>query len=111
MVWTTGYTSAFTANPMLWSPPGMAELYVPTPAVGNQVQNIMDQIAKFAVPTGHLQDFQEAVSWLTPAGTSNQQEEGLKRLGAFLGFHSERPKRDYVVGPDVLWLPNEGLNT
>jgi hypothetical protein len=87
----------------------MAELYTPTPAVGNQAQNIMDQIAKFAVLTGHLQDFEEAVSWLTPAATSNQQEEGLKRLGAFVGFHSERPERDYGVGPDVLWLPDEAL--
>ena len=91
----------------LRAPPGMAELYVPTPVVVNQAENIITQIAKFAIPTGHLQDFEEAVSWLTPAATSNQQEEGLKRLGAFLGFHSERPERDYGVGPDVLWLPDE----
>jgi hypothetical protein len=87
----------------------MTELYTPTPSVGNQAENIVTQIAKFAVPTGHLQDFDEAVSWLTPVATSNQQEEGLKRLGTFLGFHSERPERDYRVGPDVLWLPDEAL--
>jgi hypothetical protein len=98
---------AYIVNPMLWAPPGMTELYTPTPSVGNQAENIVTQIAKFAVPTGHLQDFEEAVSWLTPVATSNQQEEGLKRLGAFLGFHSERPERDYGVGPDVLWLPDE----
>jgi hypothetical protein len=94
---------------MLWAPPGMAELYTPTPTVGNQAENIITQIAKFAVPTGHLQDFEEAVSWLTPAASSNQLEEGLKRLGTFLGFHSERPERDYGVGPDVLWLPDGEL--
>jgi hypothetical protein len=87
----------------------MTELYTPTPSVGNQAENIVTQIAKFAVPTGHLQDFDEAVSWLTPVATSNQQEEGLKRLGTFLGFHSERPEHDYRVGPDVLWLPDEAL--
>jgi hypothetical protein len=80
----------------------MAQLYTPTPAVRNQADNFITQIAKFAVPKGHLEEFEEAVSWLTPAATSNQQEEGLKRFGAFLGFHSERPERDYGVGPDVL---------
>ena len=98
---------AFAANPMLWAPPGMAELYVPTPVVGNQAENIITQIANFAIPRGHLEEFEAAVSWLTPAATSNQQEEGFKRLGAFLGFHSERPERDYGIGPDVLWLPDE----
>lgn len=100
---------AFIANPMLWAPPGMAEFYTPIPAVGNQAENIITQIAKFDVATGHLQDFEEAVSWLTPAASSNQLEEGLKRLGTFLGFHSERPEKEYGVGPDVLWLPDEEL--
>ena len=100
---------AFTANPMLWAPPGMAQLYTPTPTVGNQAGNINDQISKFSIPMGHIQDFIEAVSWLTPSATSNQLEEGLKRLGSFLGFHSERPEKDHKVGPDILWLPDEPL--
>ena len=98
---------AFIANPMLWAPSGMAESYMPTASVGNQAENILTQIAKFSVPTGHLQDFEEAVSWLIPTASNNQFEEGLKRLGAFLGFHSERPEKEHGVGPDVLWLPDE----
>jgi hypothetical protein len=98
---------AYSANPMLWAPPGMADLYVPSVSVGDQAENIITQIAKFALPAGHLQEFEEAASWLTPAASSNQLEDGMKRLGLFLGFHSERPERDYGVGPDVLWLPND----
>lgn len=93
---------AFLANPLLWAPSGMADLYVPAASVGSQTENILTQIAKFALPTGHLQDFETAISWLTPAASSNQLEDGLKRLGGFLGFHSERPEKEYGVGPDVL---------
>lgn len=96
---------AFMANPILWAPVGMAEIYSPASAVGNQAENIITQIAKFALPSGHLQEFEAAMSWITPAASSNQLEEGLKRLGTFLGFHSERPEKDYKLGPDVLWLP------
>ena len=85
----------------------MADIYKPTLAVGNQTENILTQISMFALPSGHLQDFEEAASWLTPAATSNQLEEGLKRLGQFLGFHCERPEQEYGVGPDVLWLPDD----
>jgi replicative superfamily II helicase len=98
---------ALSANSMLWAPRGTADIYAPAASVGSQAENIITQIAKFALPTGHLQDFEAAVSWLTPAASSNQLEDGLKRLGALLGFHSERPEKEYGVGPDVLWLPDE----
>jgi replicative superfamily II helicase len=97
---------AFSSNPSLWAPPGMANLYKATLVVGGQVETILAQASIFAVPGGYLQDFEEAVSWLTPAASSNQFEEGLKRLGGFLGFHAERPEQEYGVGPDVLWLPD-----
>ena len=96
---------AFQANPILWCPSAAAELYVPTAQVGGQAEAIITQIALFALPTGHLQAFEEEISNLTPAATSNQLEQALKRLGDFLGFHCERPEQDYGLGPDVLWLP------
>ena len=97
---------AFLANSLLWAPSGMADLYVPTASVGRQADNILAQIAKFALASGHLQDFESAVSWLSPAASSNQLEDGLKRLGSFMGFYSERPEQEFGVGPDVLWLPD-----
>ena len=97
---------AFSSNPSLWAPPGMANLYKPNLSAGSQVENILAQASIFAVPGGYLQDFEEAVSWLTPAASSNQFEEGLKRLGRILGFYAERPEQEYSVGPDVLWLPD-----
>ena len=96
---------AFQANPILWCPAAAAELYVPTTKVDGQAEAIITQIAQFALPTGHLQAFEEEISNLTPAATSNQLEQSLKRLGDLLGFHSERPEQDYGSGPDVLWLP------
>ena len=96
---------AFQANPILWCPAAAAELYVPASKVGGQAEAIITQIAQFALPTGHLQAFEEEISNLTPAATSNQLEQSLKRLGDFLGFHAERPEQDYGSGPDVLWLP------
>ena len=84
----------------------MANIYKPMLLVGDQANNIVTQIELFALPNGHLQ-FEESAAWLTPAASSNQLEEGVKRLGRFLGFHSERPEQEYGVGPDVLWLPEE----
>lgn len=97
---------AAAANPMLWAPPGMRDVYVPRAFVGNQAENIVTQIAKFEWSNGHLQDFEFAISSLTPAASSNVIEEGLKRLGLFLGFCSERPEQENGLGPDVLWLPD-----
>lgn len=96
---------AFQTNPILWCPSAAAELYVPITHVGSQAEAIVTQIAQFALPNGHLQAFEEEISNLTPTATSNQLEQSLKRLGDFLGFHSERPEQDYGLGPDVLWLP------
>jgi hypothetical protein len=67
----------------------------------------MTQILRFALPSGHMQDYEDTISALSPTATSNQLEQALKRLGEFLGFHAERPERDYGVGPDVLWLPTK----
>ncbi len=39
-----------------------------------------------------------------PDASSEQFEEGLRRLGAMLGLHSERPENDFNRGPDNLWL-------
>jgi hypothetical protein len=67
----------------------------------------MTQISRFALPNGHLQDYEDEISNLTPSASSNQLEQALKRLGDFLGFYAERPEQDYGLGPDVLWLPSE----
>lgn len=97
---------AYAANGLLWAPAGMGERYESITTAGNQVENILGQIARFAVPKGHLEDFEDAVSYLTPGASSNQLEDALRRLGTLLGFHSERPEQEYGLGPDVLWLPD-----
>lgn len=98
---------AFQANPVLWCPSMAADLYVPTTQVGSQAEAIITQISRFALPNGHLQNYEDEISNLTPSASSNQLEQALKRLGDFLGFYAERPEQDFGLGPDVLWLPSE----
>jgi replicative superfamily II helicase len=98
---------AFRANPALWLPRDTGSTYVPTHEVSKQAEAILTQIAKFSLPMGHLQDFDDCANWLTPVATSGQHEQSLKRLGEFLGFYAERPEQDHGVGPDVLWLMYE----
>ena len=48
---------------------------------------------------------------LTPLngnGSSAQVEESLRCLGQYLGLNSTRPDNELGVGPDVLWLSEDG---
>lgn len=94
---------AFAENNLLL-PPKASPPYEPVVQVGEQAENILRTISGFALRRGCLEEFDEVVSFLTPAATSNQFEESLKNLGEFMGFKGQRPERDYRVGPDVLWL-------
>ena len=49
---------------------------------------------------------------LTPLngnGSPAQVEEAIRCLGQYLGLKSTRPDNDLGVGPDVLWLSDDGL--
>jgi hypothetical protein len=98
--------AAFAANNLL-IPPANRPPYEAIAVAGEQVGNILDEVARFALRKGVLDEFEKTVSFLTPAATSNQFEESLRRLGEFLGFRSQRPDHDFGVGPDVLWLCGE----
>lgn len=95
--------AAFAANNLV-IPPAIRPAYEPLVEVGQQVGNILDEVARFALRKGILDEFERTISFLTPAATSNQFEEALKRLGELLGFRAQRPEHDFGVGPDVLWL-------
>jgi hypothetical protein len=95
--------AAFGANNLL-IPPAMRLAYEPVPEAGEQAGNILDEVSRFALRKGILDEFEKTVSFLSPAATSNQFEEALKRLGELLGFRAQRPDNDFRVGPDVLWL-------
>jgi Type III restriction enzyme, res subunit len=99
--------SAHQANALLWLPTSGGSQYLPHSEIAPQTENILAQISKFTELSGHVRDFDDAVSSITPVATSNQLEQGLERLGEFLGFHAERPEKQLGVGPDVLWLPSD----
>jgi replicative superfamily II helicase len=95
--------AAFGANNLV-IPPTIKTAYEPVTEVGEQVGNILDEVGRFALRKGVLDEFEKTVSFLTPAATANQFEEALKRLGELLGFRAQRPDHDFGIGPDVLWL-------
>jgi len=95
--------SAFATNNLL-VPPAVKPKYEPLIDVGEQVGNILDEVARFALRKGALDEFERTVSFLTPSATSNQFEESLRRFGELLGFRGQRPDHEFRVGPDVLWL-------
>ncbi len=94
---------AFRANNLL-VPPAVKPKYEPIVEVGQQVGNILDEVVRFALRKGVVDEFERTVSFLTPAATSNQFEEALRRLGELLGYRAQRPEHQFRVGPDVLWL-------
>jgi len=95
--------AAFRANNLL-VPPAVKPKYEPIVEVGQQIGNILDEVVRFALRKGVVDEFERTVSFLTPAATSNQFEEALRRLGELLGYRAQRPEHQFRVGPDVLWL-------
>jgi replicative superfamily II helicase len=94
---------AFSANNML-IPPAVKPKYEPVIEVGQQVGNILDEVTRYALRKGALDEFERTVALLSPSATSNQFEEGLKRFGELLGFRAQRPEHQFRAGSDVLWL-------
>jgi replicative superfamily II helicase len=84
--------------------PDQGAVYSPLAAPTRQMERIADYIDGFALRKGALIHFEELAAQLIPTATSNQFEEALKDLGNIIGFASERPEKEYKVGPDVLWL-------
>jgi hypothetical protein len=94
---------AFSANNML-IPPAVKPKYEPVVEIGQQVGNILDEVTRYALRKGALDEFERTVALLSPSATSNQFEEGLKRFGELLGFRAQRPEHQFRAGSDVLWL-------
>ena len=95
--------SAYDANSLL-VPPVAQPAYQPLVEIGDQIANVLQEVTKFALRKGILDDFEATVAYLTPAATSNQFEDALKRFGELLGFKAQRPEHEFRIGPDVLWL-------
>jgi replicative superfamily II helicase len=71
---------------------------------GKQAEQIVSRIKRYKIRKGYLAKFDEIITHLVPESTANQFEQALATLGEILGFMTERPERNYGIGPDVLWL-------
>ncbi len=97
-----------------------AQTNIPQPAIsasgsGNtfpkQVLRVSEQMRIGYSNSISIQSPKTIVSDLRPLdgkGSTRQVEESLRCLGQFLGLLSTRPDNEYGLGPDVLWLGDEG---
>lgn len=95
--------AAYAANNLLF-PAREAPAYEAISEPGEQVGNLLMQMSEYALRKGIAEELADTVSILTPAATSNQFEEALKRFGELLGFKAQRPEAQFRTGPDVIWI-------
>ncbi len=85
------------------TPPRVRPVYVPRSAPGKQASAIVARMMEYDRRAALIADFDVAVADLVPEASAGQYEAALSDLGAYLGFHAERPEKVHGVGPDVLW--------
>ena len=102
-------TMAFSANNN-HTPPRKRPTYEARPVPSKQSRAIVEHLQEYDQRAAIIADFEEAVSDLVPEASTSRYEEALTKLGAYLGFHTERPERIHGVGPDVLWRTNGALD-
>ncbi|HJT58401.1 MAG TPA: helicase C-terminal domain-containing protein, partial [Ktedonobacteraceae bacterium] len=84
--------------------PQVAPPYVPLPVPSKQAEAIVERIDHYTPRRGYMAEFERVVSHLVSTASAPQFEQALADLGSMLGFRSERPEKNYKIGPDVLWL-------
>ena len=75
----------------------------------SRIQLIKNELKKFATYFDLKLFVDEMCSNLVFAIDSDVFEESIKRLGAYLGFESQRPDLEYKTGPDNLWHFGNGV--
>ncbi len=101
--------AAFSRNRRLTRPTNKIP-YQAKPLPSKQAKGVAQKLMTFISGNACLIDFSDRVSTLTPRASSNQFEEGIRALGEYLGFVSERPENDYGDGPDNLWRTAEDFD-
>lgn len=98
---------AYRLNIALTAPTGQIPVVKMKPAA-QQSQAVCHRLSGYMHAGVALSVFDEDTSYLTPYATSNQFEEALKKLFAWIGFESSRPDEMYKIGPDVLAMTVDG---
>lgn len=75
----------------------------------SRIQLIKNELKKFGTYLDLKLFVDEMCSNLAFAIASDVFEESIKRLGAYLGFESQRPDLEYKTGPDNLWHFGNGV--
>lgn len=98
---------AYRLNMRLTPPRGQVRVVVMDPP-GQQAMVICSRLGEYVHPGVALGAYDEFTSLLTSYVSSNQFEDSLEKLFAWLGFSSSRPDNLYKQGPDNLILAEDG---
>ncbi|WP_454151209.1 helicase C-terminal domain-containing protein [Microbacterium lacticum] len=85
--------------------------FVPLTYAGAQANTIAERLAaKYGRPAQMRVEVESIFDALTfDPDRTEDFEEAMRELGAFLGFNSQRPERELSAGPDNLWALETGM--
>lgn len=98
---------AARANSMMLPPPG-EERIDPLPAMASQSKRIAEIVAGYERSDAYIAELERSTLALTGNVTAAEFETGIRALGEFLGFSSERLDRGANTGPDNVWRTDDG---
>ena len=81
-------------------------------AISSQVVNVSQQMQigqANSISVGSPRAMSNDLTALRGSGSPAQTEEALRCLGQYLGLDSTRPDKEFDVGPDVLWIGEQGV--
>lgn len=100
-------SKAYRLNMRLTAPRGQIRVVRMDPP-GQQAMVICSKLGEYVHPGVAIGSYDDTVSLLTSWNSSNQFEEALDKLFAWLGFSASRPDYLYKQGPDNLVLAADG---
>lgn len=84
--------------------PRIVSPYTPLASAGGQGANAVAALAGFDTATDLVLAFEAVLSDLSfDPNRTEEFEEAFKQLGRLIGLNTERPEKDYGLGPDNLW--------
>jgi len=95
--------AAYEKNPYLLKPNSTTDLKLLKFNKTNQANSLKLYLENFESKNDFELEVQDILDSLKFGIDSEKFEKGLKNLGLFLGFNSERPDKQYKEGPDNLW--------
>lgn len=100
--------SAIALNPRLTRPMAGIDYKRLNPTAVNQAAQCAEYLRRYEDGNRLIVEVNSYLDQLVfREGTSEQFEEVMREVGAFIGFRTQRPEKEFGRGPDVLWEVGE----